>query len=139
MGFGLFKRIRRRKPEKTEKKPMAEEKPVPSKLRLFAEGALEYPAFVEACKEKKIVGKEAVITCFEQLYRWYSGRFPILGTLEAHIEAEANMRSEAFDEVVFWADVMMVNGMTTKTRAKIPGQYAETYRRITARIREKKQ
>ncbi len=123
-----------------EKSKPPAKKPVPTQARLLAEGAVEYPAFVKACNRLGIRENEKIIDHFEQLYNWYS-QSPVLGSLGAHLEFEAGdkIRNEAFDEVVFWADVMMANRLERGKKILIPTQYVESYRRIANARQKRKQ
>ena len=127
------KKARPKRPEKKKEvqKPV-EAKPEVSKLRLLAEGALDYPTFVEACEKMGARGNEQILGLFEQLYKWYS-QYPALGSLEAQVELEAKVESLAFEEAVFWADVMMANKLMPGKKIRIPAQYAETYRRLAGK------
>ncbi len=127
---------RKSKGKKPEKRPKPVKKAVPSETRLLAEGALDYPAFVTSCAKKGIGGKERIIQHFEQLYNWYS-QVPVLKTLEAHLEAEANIKNEAFEEAVVWADIMMANRLQASKKILIPGKYVEVYHMIAGKKQKK--
>lgn len=126
---GLFS-FGRRKP-KEQRRPEPEKKPVVTELRILAEGATDYPAFVEACKKKKIVGDAQVVQVFERLYKHYE-KYPILGELEAFLEFEAKQENTAFDEAVVWADIMMANNLQAGKKVLIPEQYKVAFAKIKA-------